>query len=49
MMYDDVRGRKEVPYCHTDDAHKTLCVILAPDDNNKSLKKYASDFKQIRG
>lgn len=36
MMYDDIDGRKVVPYYHTDEAHKPLCVMLAPDDNNKS-------------
>ena len=36
MMYDDSSGRKEVPHCHTDEAHKTLGVMLAPDENNRS-------------
>ena len=36
MMYDNVGGRKELPHCHIDEAHKTLGVMLVPDDNNKS-------------
>ena len=36
MMYDDVGGRKEVTHFHTDEAHKTIGVMLAPDDNSKS-------------
>ena len=34
MMYDDVGTKIEVPHCHTDEAHRTLGVMLAPDDNN---------------
>ena len=49
MLYDDVGGRKKVTHCRTDDEHTTLGVMLTPDDNNKSLKKDASDFKQIWG
>ena len=48
MMYDDVRGSKEVPYCHTDVAHKKLGVMLKPDDNNKSqiiiMRQISSKF-----
>ena len=35
MMYDDAGARVEVPHCHTNEAHRTLGVMLAPDDNNK--------------
>ena len=35
MMYDDAGARVEVPRCHTNEAHRTLGVMLAPDDNNK--------------
>ena len=37
-MYDDIGSRKEVPHWHTDDAHKILGVVLAPDNNNMSKK-----------
>ena len=33
-MYDDNGNKKYLPYCHTDDAHKTLGVILGTDNNN---------------
>ena len=33
-MYDDKGNRKAVPYYHTDEAHKTLGVMLEPDNNN---------------
>ena len=40
--------KKEVPHCHTDDTHKILAVILAPDDNNSQqveiIYKLASQF-----
>ena len=36
MMYDDEGNKVEVPHCHTDEAHRILGVMLAPDDNNKS-------------
>ena len=39
MMYDDVGRWKEVTHCHTDVVHRTLGVMLAPDDNNKSQVK----------
>ena len=35
MMYDDEGTQNEVPHCHTDEAHKTLGVMLSSDDNNK--------------
>lgn len=35
-MYDEIGGRKEVQHCHTDEAQKSLGVMLAPDENNKS-------------
>ena len=48
MMYDDLGRRKEVPHCHTDVAHKTLGVMLAPDDNNKiqvkKMRQISSKF-----
>ena len=33
-MYDDKGNRIIVPHCHTDDAHRTLGVMLLPEDNN---------------
>lgn len=32
MMYDDAEESKEVPHCYTDETHKTLGDMLAPDD-----------------
>jgi len=39
MTYGDVGYRKKVPHYHTDGAHKTLGVMLAPDDNNRVKKR----------
>ena len=48
MMYDDVGRWKEVTHCHTDVVHRTLGVMLAPDDNNKSqvkmMRQISSNF-----
>ena len=33
-MDDDNSNMKIVPHCHTDDAPRTLGVMLASDDNN---------------
>ena len=35
IMYDDAETKIEVPHCHKNEAHRTLGVMLAPDDNNK--------------
>ena len=35
MMNDDEGTRIEVPHYHTNEAHRTLGVMLAPDANNK--------------
>ena len=35
MMYDDEGTKIEVPHCHTNEAHRSLGVTLAPDNNNK--------------
>ena len=34
MMYDDNGHRKAVPHCHTDEAHRTLGVMSAPNNDN---------------
>ena len=40
MMNDDTGNKKEVLYFHTNVAHKTLGVMLAPDYiNNQHVKK----------
>ena len=39
MMDDDTWNKKEVLYCHTNVAHKTLGVMIAPDDNNNQQVK----------
>ena len=45
---DDNKDRTIVPHCHTNEAHKTLGVMLAPEDNNESqvsmMRKIASQF-----
>ena len=33
-MYDNEGARVEVPHCHTNEAHRTLGVMLALDDKN---------------
>ena len=33
-MDDENGNRKKLPHCHTDDKHRTLGVMLSPDDNN---------------
>ena len=47
-MDDDNGKRTVVPHCHTNEAHKTLGVMLAPEDNNESqvamMRKIASQF-----
>ena len=35
-MSDNNSNRKVVSHCHINDTHKTLEVILAPDDNNEA-------------
>ena len=35
MMYDDEGTKIEVLHCLINEAHCTLGVMLAPDDNNK--------------
>ena len=34
MMYDNIGSHKAVPHCHINEAHRTLEVMPAPDDNN---------------
>ena len=36
MIYDDEGNKMEVLYCQSDEAHRTLGVMLAPNDNNRS-------------
>ena len=35
MMYDDEGARVDVPHCHTNEVHRILGVMLAPDETNK--------------
>ena len=44
MMYDDEGTKIEVPHCHTNEAHRTLGVMLAPDDNNKGQVSRMKDI-----
>ena len=47
-MNTDKGDRTVVPHCHTNEAHRTLGVILAPDDNNEAqvamMHKIATKF-----
>ena len=44
MKYDDEGTKIEVPYCHTNVSHRTLGVMLAPDDNNKGQVSWMKDI-----
>ena len=47
-MNNDKGDRTVAPHCHTNEAHRTLGVMLAPDDNNEAqvtmMRKIASKF-----
>ena len=45
-MDDDTGTKKKVPYFHPNVAHRTLGVILAPDDNNNQQVKRMRQLAQ---
>ena len=49
MMYDDEGTQIEVPHCHTNESHRILGVILAPDDNNKLQVSRMKDISLTLG